>query len=68
MTIGKSNHRVYSHIRRVSQPARGGEWGVSVARYPPDRAYLLGSEGHTSVVVGTCKNSPMTVVPCRVKT
>ena len=31
------------------------KWGASVARCPPDRAYLvLGSEGHT-VIVGTYK-------------
>ena len=48
--------------RRVS-------WGASVARCPPDRAYLtkLGSESHT-VIVGICRLGPVTAVPCRAKT
>ena len=40
-------------------PARGIKWGASVARRPPSRAYLLGSEGHF-IIVGTCTNSPIT--------
>ena len=35
------------------------KWGASVARCSPNRAYLLGSEGHF-VIVGTCTISPIT--------
>ena len=50
---------------RTSEP----KWGASVARCPPNRAYLfvLGSEHHV-IVIGTCKNGPVTAEPCRAKT
>jgi hypothetical protein len=45
------------------------QWGASVARRPPGRAYLLlSSECHNRVVViGNCKIDPITVVSCRAK-
>ena len=46
------------------------EWGASVARCPPNRAYfcVLGSNSEGfNIVVGTYEYGPMTVVPYRTK-
>ncbi len=81
MPEGKVDHKRRVCKSRNQKPSEkvGKKWGASVARRPPGRvSYLttnfrkrrLGSHRNftsVNVIVGTCRNDPITAVSCRAK-